>query len=663
MPIDFAKELNEEQLPVVTDGEGPCLVLAGAGSGKTRTITFRVAYLLEHGIPADSILLLTFTNKAANQMLDRVKQLMGSAPQNLWSGTFHNIGFRLVNKYAKELGFSAHITILDSEDSRSLFSQILKDEGVDTKSKKIPSVNVMMETYSYSRNAMINLEEAVDIKAPRFFGAATDMVHWFAMYEKRKRESNFADFDDLLVLWLKLLTEFPEIRVKLSSQFRYVLVDEYQDTNRVQARIVQHMCSVNGNILAVGDDAQSIYSFRAADIANILDFAKQYPGARIFHLLTNYRSSPQILELANEVIKQNKNQFQKELRSALGNHTKPTIIRSDTTAHEAEHIVDIIQKYRKEGRPLSEIAILFRSSFHSQLLEFELTERGVPYEYRGGQRFFERAHIKDVLAYLRAFASPKDSIAWHRMLVQQEGIGLESARKIYDQVKLRAQTSELFMGSPVEIEKRAARGWDVVVRTFENIAHSHGTVGDKIRVIKSAYDFYAHKEFTNGDDRIADIDQLANFTDRSTDLKTFLAETALQEQFKGKNTDVAEKVILSTIHQSKGLEWDTVFIVSLVANAFPSERASLEEGGMEEERRLFYVAVTRARRNLFLTYASLGGKNNEYLMSPSPFLEELSEALFDSEHKSSQVAEVTYEPDEQSVNWRGKSFLRSIDEL
>ncbi len=664
MPINFAKELNEEQYKVVAEGDGACLVLAGAGSGKTRAITFRVAYLLEKGIPPENILLLTFTNKAANEMLARVKSLIGFEPKGLWSGTFHHIGYRLVNTYAQLLGFEHRITILDSEDSRSLLTQVLKDEGFDPKSRKLPSVNVIADVYSYSRNAMIPIEEAIDIKHPSSFGIAPDLAHIVAVYEKRKRESGFVDFDDLLCLWLMLLTDHPEVHAKLSGQFNYVLVDEYQDTNRVQARIIQKMAAVHGNILAVGDDAQSIYSFRAADIANILEFDQRFENARVFHLLTNYRSSPEILAVANHVIKQNEHQFKKELLSSMATLEKPIVIQSDTAALEAEKIADFIARQRRFGYKLSEIAILFRSTFHSQQLEFELTRRSIPYDYRGGTQFFARAHVKDVLSFLRAYASTKDSIAWHRLLVQQEGIGLESARKIYDQIRRLDSIQQINHDSTVvQVDKRCSAGWGMVTRTMFELGMKHGSVGEMIRVVKDcAYRFYVESEFKNYKERLDDVEQLATYTDRLTDVKAFLAETALQDQFKNKGQDGIDKVVLSTIHQAKGLEWDTVFVINLTGGAFPNERAALEEGGIEEERRLFYVAVTRARKTLYLSYTALGGRQNELIVSPSPFLEEIDDILLTRENKTGpHVAEATYEPDEQETDWRKKSFLSSID--
>ncbi len=663
MAIDFKKELNDEQYHVVLNADGPCLVLAGAGSGKTRTITFRVAYLLEKGIPPENILLLTFTNKAAKEMGDRVASLVGAAPKTMWSGTFHHIGYRIVQSHAKLLGFTSHITIIDSEDSRSLLTQVLKDEGVDLKSRKFPSVNVIADIYSYSRNAMISVEEAIDVKRPSAFGVATEIANVLRVYETRKTESGFADFDDLLCLWLKLLEQHPDVHAKLSQQFHYILVDEYQDTNRVQAKIIYKMAQAHGNVLAVGDDAQSIYSFRAADIANILQFDKHYPGAKIFHLLTNYRSSPEILAVANHVIKQNAHQYKKELLSILATHEKPHLIKADTAALEAEKIADSIIRLQRIGHKLSEIAILFRSTFHSQPLEVELTRRGVPYDYRGGQRFFERAHIKDVLSYLRAFMSPKDSIAWHRVLTQQEGIGLESARKLYDQIKQFGSTNEILHGeAQLEIEKRWNVGWGVVKKTLWELSMKHDTVGAMIRVINDfAYRGYLEHEFQNYQDRLKDVEQLATFTDRISDLKAFLAETALQEQHRAKSQAADDRVVLSTIHQSKGLEWDTVFLINLVAGAFPNERAALEEGGIEEERRLFYVALTRARKNLFLSHTLLGGKQNDFVVSPSPFIEEIDEALIDNGGRGNKTGSseptYSYEPVEGETDWRKKSFL------
>ncbi len=657
MAINFSAELNEEQLKVVTEGSGACLVLAGAGSGKTRTITYRVAYLLEQGVPPQHILLLTFTNKAAREMLTRVTVLLGSAPQGLWSGTFHNIGYRMVSLYGERLGFKGRPTILDSEDARTLLSQVMKDEGVDMKSKKTPSANVLAEIYSYSRNAMINVEEALDIKAPRFFSAVADITHWFVQYEKRKRENNFVDFDDLLLLWLKLLTDHPDIHARLAEQFKYILVDEYQDTNRVQARIIERLAATHHNILAVGDDAQSIYSFRAADIANILEFEKRYPNARVFHLLTNYRSSPQIVDLANQVIKQNKLQFQKELHSVLAGQDKPRVLRCDTPDTQAARIADALEKHRRAGGKHADNAILFRSSFHSQPIEFELTRRGIPYDYRGGQRFFERAHVKDVLCYLRACLSPRDSVAWQRILVHHEGIGLEGARKIYEQIAV---------GTAVVPEKRTQRGWDTVEKTMTALKTgiaAQSNIGDLVRdVVTHAYRAYARAEFQNADDRLADIEQLANFTSRQTDLKSFLSEAALQEQYRAR-TETDDRVVLTTIHQAKGLEWDTVFVVSLNNGSFPNERATLEEGGIEEERRLFYVALTRARKKLCLTYTVLGGRNNELIVSPSPFLDEIDQALLYNEHDSA-TGEPTYEPfDGERPRVRAKSFLSAVEDL
>lgn len=660
MSIDFKKELNAEQYEVVTKADGPCLVLAGAGSGKTRAITYRVAYLIEQGVPPEQILLLTFTNKAAAEMLVRAKKLVGDAATLVMGGTFHTTGYRIVVRHAAVLGLQNHLTILDSEDSRSLLAQVLKEEGWDPKNKKFPSAAIIADIYSYQRNAMIPLEEALDIKNARSFSLAPDLARIISTYEARKKASGFLDFDDLLTLWLKLLTDYPEQAAKIAGAYRYVMVDEYQDTNRVQARIVEEMSKPHGNVLAVGDDAQSIYSFRAADITNILEFDKRFKNARVFHLLTNYRSTPEILQVANHVIKQNERQIHKELRSVVSSAQKPRVVQADTGAREAEFIVEEILRQKREGHKLGDLSVLFRSTFHSQPVEFELARRGLPYEYRGGTRFFDRAHVKDVLAYLRAFTNARDTLAWQRILVQQEGIGLETAKKLYDVVSKHKDVSELRARvGELTIEKRATRGWQTLINTLNDMAGAaaRGAVGDTIRaVLESAYRGYIRGEYPDDKHRVPDIEQLANFADRAQDMKTFLADTALQEQYRASRGPLEDRVVLSTIHQAKGLEWDTVFVMGLTSEGFPNQRALTEDGGLEEERRLFYVAITRARHQLYLTHSILGGRNNEFVSAPSPFLDEIDAELLQTNSGSS--AEVSYEP--LDADWRKRQFLSSV---
>ncbi len=416
--INWSEQLNKEQLEVVTNGDGPCLVLAGAGSGKTRAITYRVAYLLEKGVDPKNILLVTFTNKAAREMVERVKDLASQTtpspdanqdPPLLgkegtilpWSGTYHHIGYRILKQYATLLGFKNNFSVLDSQDSLDLIKTCLKVEGIDRKEKRFPSPKVIQSIMSYARNAETTIEDVLELKHPNFLDIAETIRRIAEDYRKRKKEANVMDFDDLLVYWYLLLLKSENVRNKYAEQFQYVLVDEYQDTNKIQASIINLLASKHRNLLVVGDDAQSIYSFRAADIQNILDFESRYKDAKIFKLETNYRSTPNILNVANEVIANNLNQYEKSLKSILDEFTKPEVHAFADQSEEAIFIVNRIEELMNEDVEPKKIAVLFRAAYHSQALEMELVKKGIDYDYRGGVRFFERAHIKDVLSYLK----------------------------------------------------------------------------------------------------------------------------------------------------------------------------------------------------------------------------------------------------------------------
>ena len=458
--VNFEKELNSEQLKVVKNGDGPCLVLAGAGSGKTRTITYRVAYLLEQGVKPENILLVTFTNKAAKEMIERVQKLAGTDGTSAtppepplgkrgttlpWSGTFHHIGYRILKKYATLLGYKNNFSVLDSEDSLDLIKLCLKDEGIDRKERRFPSPAVLQDIISYARNSETTIEDVLDLKHPHFLSVAETIVNIAEDYQKRKVAANVMDFDDLLVNWQLLLLKNPQVKNKFAEQFQYILVDEYQDTNKIQASIIDLLASKHQNLLVVGDDAQSIYSFRAADIQNILAFEKKYPQAKIFKLETNYRSTPEILSLANNIISNNLNQYEKNLQSIqpFGSPSttlrvaqgKPELHAFADQSEEAEFIANRIEELLGEGIEADKIAVLFRAAYHSQALEMELVKRGIDYDYRGGVRFFERAHIKDVLAYLRIVNNIEDAVAWRRVLNMQIGIGPASAERVIEEIR------------------------------------------------------------------------------------------------------------------------------------------------------------------------------------------------------------------------------------
>lgn len=647
--IDFKKELNDEQYRVVTEGDGHCLVLAGAGSGKTRAITYRVAYLIEQGIQPEQILLVTFTNKAAREMVERVKHLTDGEVKLPWSGTFHHICYRVLRQYAPLMGYRLNFTILDTEDSRDLIKLSLKQEGIDRTQKRFPSAAVIQSLISYSRNAGTSMEEVLDEKHPQWLDVAEVINRIASDYARRKLEANAMDFDDLLVNTYLLLFKSEPVRLKFSEQFKYVLVDEYQDTNKIQASLIKLFASMHHNLLVVGDDAQSIYSFRAADIQNILDFTYNFSDAKIFKLETNYRSTPEILTLANEIISNNEKQYKKELKSHREPHVKPELHAFADGQEEAEFIAERILELRDEGVPLKEMAVLFRASHHSQVLEMELTKRDIPYDYRGGVRFFERAHVKDVLAYLRVFQNNTDTIAWSRILNMQAGIGPATVQIIID--KIIKQVGGSLLGEEAgqglsldalltfgeSLPARAKIGWKEFLSIWEDMIRMHSTEPAPLirAVMNSGYATYLEAEYPDYRERLEDIEQLAVFAERQIDLQRFLADASLQESFNNpagkKVSDDDEQVVLSTIHQAKGLEWSAVFIMHLINGQFPNDRALREANGIEEERRLFYVAVTRAKTYLHLTYPLMGGFDT-MLQGPSIFVEEVSRDLLDQHH-------------------------------
>lgn len=632
--IDYPNALNQEQLAVVLEGDGPCLVLAGAGSGKTRTLTYRVAYLIERGVDPSSILLLTFTNKAAREMVERVEMVLGPAAKGIWGGTFHSIGARLLRTFADEVGYTSSFTILDQEDSRDLIKAVMKELQIDPKARRFPTASVVGDMISFARNTQTSIETAIEIKHPNFQGFVGEIEEIARQYHQRKKSANAMDFDDLLTN-VALLLDHPTLGRRIAERFRYVLVDEYQDTNAVQARVVKGFSSVHGNVIAVGDDAQSIYAFRGADVKNILSFPEQFAGAKVFKLLTNYRSTPEILDLANASLSHNQHQYKKDLVGLRESGDKPKLIPCSSASQEARYIAEQILTLRHEGVALANIAVLFRSSSHSQQLEFELIKRDVPYDYRGGQKFFERAHIKDVVSFLRIYENSKDEVAWIRVLSLQTGIGATTAADLAVQTRTAERIEDVVESAgSIRVPNRARAGWEDFIKVMRTLVEKGRLPAPLIRsVATSNYQDYLEREYPNYRERLEDLEQLALFAEGYDNLTSFLNDLSLydnvavgrQESGKGDT----ERMVLSTIHQAKGLEWDSVFLIHLADTAFPNRRAMSEEGGMEEERRLFYVAVTRARRQLFLSYPMTMGQESLIFNQPSTFLDEVEPRLFE----------------------------------
>jgi len=691
--INYQQELNGEQYAAVTSAEGPCLVLAGAGSGKTRTIVYRVAYLLERGVAPENILLVTFTNKAAKEMLSRVEMLLGGAPTGLWGGTFHSVANRILRKYADRVGFKNNFTIMDEEDAKDMIKVCIKDLGIDTRARRFPAPAVLKAIVSYASNSRKDLGKVIDQKYPNFYELLPEIERVRNLYETKKRDANAMDFDDLLLYLLRLLGEDTGVRKKLSSNFKYILVDEYQDTNVIQAQIVMALGEEHGNIFVVGDDAQSIYSFRAANLKNILDFPKIYQEAKTFRLETNYRSTPNILEVANAIIEKNVDQFPKELKSVKKEFIKPNFVPAASAKQEAEFISQMILDLRDQGKDLSDIAVLFRASHHSQELEVQLVKRDIPYEYRGGVKFFERAHIKDVLAYLRIISNPQDEVAWFRVLGMQKGIGPVQAARVYNRVREIGEAKNVFEIEASEIlEKRAQNGWQDFLKIWEAVVASDDLPSNLIRSItESDYVSYLEHEYPNWKERLEDLEQLAIFAEQSEDLSKFLNEISLYDDYGvlrppsqsyGEAGQEAEKsdengVVLSTIHQAKGLEWPVVFVINMADQAFPNKKALSERGGLEEERRLFYVATTRAEEQLYLTYPLTSGYDNLMFNQPSMFLQEIPDSLLERVELEEAFSDFKFSDsgsDEDVIVWDDegetlekkappKSLLRNIDEL
>ena len=682
--INWSKELNSEQLEVVLRGDGPCLVLAGAGSGKTRVITYRVAYLLEQGISPENILLVTFTNKAAAEMVERVKKLTGQEEKLPWAGTFHSIGHKLLRRHSEILGYQKNFSILDSDDSESLLKLAAKDFAISSKGKKFPTAGVLQGIISFARNTEQTVAQVVEDRYPQFLVFSESIASVASAYEEKKKEANAMDFDDLLINTLRLLNK-PEIKKQYAEFFKYILVDEYQDTNQIQAAIVRSLAEAHKNILVVGDDAQSIYSFRGANIENILRFEKDFPQAKVFRLETNYRSSQEILSLANAVIANNPKQYKKNLKTVLTTGVRPEFLPHGDQGEEAVFIANKIASLIRGGVVEKEIAVLFRAAHHSQALELELMRLGIDYDYRGGLRFFERSHVKDVLAYLRILNNLADTTAWLRVLMFEEGIGPGSAGKIIEAVKRRDNIEELSELGYL-LPERGRNGWQNFMRIWNKMLEAGPKNPAELvnKIIASPYKQHLEAEKLDSAERLEDLKQLAVFAARYDDLEKFLADAALQEAFnlqrqKDKKNEIKDgKIVLSTIHQSKGLEWSAVFVINLSQGAFPNERALREDGGLEEERRLFYVAVTRAKKYLFMTFPMSNSRNansyagawgENFVNEPSMFIAEVDSDLLDGQSVFGGLT-VLNDPSENisyvsedEPRTRSGGFLKDVNDL
>ncbi|MHC4536975.1 MAG: ATP-dependent helicase [Planctomycetota bacterium] len=633
--INFSTDLNEEQLAVATAPGGPMLVVAGAGSGKTRALTYRLSWLIHNGVEPSRIMLVTFTNRAAREMLSRVEVLVKHKTKDIWGGTFHHIANRLLRQHGKKLGISPDFTILDREDSRDLIASCVQDAGVDIHKRRFPRKSVLSAISSFVQNTLEPLEAVLTKRYPMFVREAEEIEKVLVLYTTRKMERQLLDFDDLLSFWLRLLNENEDLRSTLANQFLYILVDEYQDTNAIQGAIVDLLAAKHRNITVVGDDSQSIYSFRGASFKNIITFKERYPDVKEYRLETNYRSVPEILSLANASIEHNTYRLVKQLRAKRPSGLKPAIVPTHDHFVQTQFIAEYVLHLLDEGRNLNDIAVLYRSHWHSLEIQLEFQRRNIPFSVRGGLRFFEQAHMKDVLCYMRILQNPYDELAWLRLLKMLPRVGNILSRRIWDHISQADDTFNIACESDTaSLLSASSRPFYMdFVKLIKDLKKLNSPAEAIDMVLDRSYDDYLVSHYDGAALRKQDIRALANFAAQYNTIEAFLADVALTGEFSGETVVTGpieqEFVILSTVHQAKGLEWPVVFIPWLADGRFPTDLAINTQEELEEERRVFHVAVTRAKDELYLVVPQLYRNRSRSLvvMKPSRFLTEIGKEL------------------------------------
>ncbi len=634
--------LNEAQYAAVTHGNGPVLVIAGAGSGKTRTLVYRMAHLIEQGVPPESIMLLTFTRRAAQEMLYRAAQLTDQSCRRVIGGTFHATSNMLLRQHGHHLGFPPGFTIIDRGDAEGIINLLKSSLGLAGAGKRFPSKRIIMNLMSGAINKARPLEELVFENHIHLSEFVDDFHTIRDHYNQFKLDHGLMDYDDLLVNWQRLLAESDTAGAEISGRFQYILVDEYQDTNLIQAEIVRLLARDHDNVMVVGDDAQSIYSFRGADFYNIMRFPNQFPGTKVIKLEQNYRSTQPILSLTNSIIEQAEEKFTKSLFTEIEGGVRPEVFSGGSEAIEARFVVDSIDKLLKEGTPKNEIAVLFRSGFHSYKLEMELTSRYLEFEKRGGLKLTESAHIKDALSFLRIQVNPWDNLSWNRILLQLDKVGPKTAQKILSTISENDNPAKaLATYKPAPSWKQ---GFTQLLELLQRLQDSNLTPGGQFDLIMEYYQPIFEKIYHDDyPKRSKELEHIRALIGGYGDLQSFVDDTALDPPESGaaeQNTTPEEgRLILSTIHSAKGLEWNAVFVIGLAEGRFPHQNAVPGEQ-WEEERRLLYVAATRAKKQLFLTYP-------RQLMTPdrklrhavmSPFLREINPGLYHQESQAPQAS-------------------------
>ncbi len=629
--IDYQNTLNPAQYEAVSSTDGAYLVIAGAGTGKTRTLVYRVARLIELGYDPKSILLLTFTRKASREMMNRATALLDNRCAKINGGTFHSFANLTLRRYAKLVGLDSNFTILDQGDSEDVINLIRAQLNLTKLDKRFPKKKTINSVLSLSINTGRTIEKILEEEYPHFYEFADKFYEIAKLYEEYKRRSGLLDYDDLLVYLRNFLNDKSKSYV-LTSSINFVMIDEFQDTNKLQAEIVYGLAQHNNNVMVVGDDSQSIYSFRGANFKNIMNFPNLFPDVKIITLEENYRSTQEVLDLGNHIIDKAIEKYPKELFTRKTGGELPAIIAATTENMQSRFIVNRILELREENVSLNDIAVLFRSSYSSFDLEIELNKANIPYQKFGGMKFIETAHVKDVLAFLRIAENPKDVVSWYRVLLLHEGIGPKKAQSIIEKI----MSGELNIKSHPEkvLDKSYKENIFNLFLCLHRVFTSNKVPAELTEIVLNYYEPLFKKKYDDHNKRKKDLEIFINISENYRSLTSLLADMALDPP-RDSVADVAEEdkedeyLTLSTIHSAKGLEWHTVFIIHAVEGFFPSGMAYSKIEALEEERRLMYVAATRAKQNLYITYPMniFDRHNGMTLSKPSRFISDISEEL------------------------------------
>ena len=628
--INYEKELNPAQLEAVKFKNGPVLVIAGAGSGKTKTLTFRVARLIESGIKPENILLLTFTKKAADEMLNRAVMILDSRCEKVAGGTFHSFSNYILRKYSNLLELRNNFTIIDRADAEDVINH-LRGSVIGKQEKRFPRKGTILDIYSKTINKNMTAEEVIESEYNQFSHCIEKINEISKQYIAYKRQNSLLDYDDLLLYLRTLLQSNDDIRKKLSNQYKYILIDEYQDTNSLQADIIKLLASEHNNVMAVGDDSQSIYSFRGANFRNILDFPAIFPDTKIIKLEQNYRSSQNILALTNEIIKKAKEKYTKNLFSDIVFPEKPALICMNDMQTEAEFVAQRVLELQEEDISLNDIAVLCRSARMTYNLEIELAKRAIPYRKFGGLKFIETAHVKDVIAHLRVILNPYDIISLNRILLLLDGVGNQTAMKL-----LPVLSSEKIETEKLMLPSKSSESIKKLLLTLDEQRKNLLNPSQIVEKVLAYYEPILIDKYDDYTKRLKDLEHFLYLSSQYSNLEDFLSDLALEppDSSVSEVEDGAQKdeyLTLSTIHSAKGLEWKAVFIIGAVDGRFPSVYSVNTEEELDEELRLMYVAATRAKSYLYITYPidMFDYSSGMVLSKPSRFLDGIEQDILE----------------------------------